>query len=376
MRRAKGPRLDLETRSGREPLWRIRDGEKAIRLGLPEEQRAEAERRLAEYLTDKHAPSAVVAAPGEISIPEVLAFYHRSLTRRVERKKTDAVRRSTDTRIIHINNLLTFWADKTVADVRTSVCEAYADHRRAQPPGRGMRKGATAVADSTIRQELKSLERALSVWHGEEPLAALPIVAKPDPTPAKLRYLERAEAAKLIRAARRLGFPHLVRYILIGVYTGTRDDRIRRLRWMRASLDGYIDASRGILYRAGFAEEQTSKRAPPMILPDRLLLHIRRWARAAGSHVVTYRGQPVGDIHKSWASTVKAAGLGPDVTPHTLKHTAISWMLHEGRSIWEVAEDTGTSSKTIEAVYGHHRSIDSKLARAGNGRPIWRISGA
>ena len=375
MRRAKGPRLDLETRSGREPLWRIRDGEKAIRLGLPEDRRAEAEQRLAEYLIEKHDPAAVKAAPAEISIPEVLALYLSTLKKRAERKKSASVKKSNDTRLIHIANLLTFWEAKTLADVRTSVCEEYAEHRRQQPWRRGMRKGTTGAADSTIRQELKTLDRAISAWHGEAPLAARPVVSKPDPAPAKLRFLERDEVAHLLRAARRLKFHHLVRYILLGIYTGTRDDRLRRLRWLRASLDGYIDTRRGILYRAGFAEEQTSKRAPPMILPDRLLGHVRRWAAQGGSHVITYRGEPVGDIHKSWATTVKAAGLGPDVTPHTLKHTAISWMLWEGRSIWEVAEDTGTSVKTIEEVYGHHRRIESRLERRKQ-RPIWRITGA
>lgn len=315
------------------------------------------------------------AAPAEISIPEVLALYLSSLKKRAERKKSDSVAKSNGTRLIHINNLLTFWEDKTLADVRTSVCEEYAEHRRKQPHRRGMRKGAGSVADSTIRQELKTLDRAISAWHGESPLAARPVVAKPDPAPAKLRFLERDEVAAMLRAARRLKFHHLVRYILLGVYTGTRDDRIRRLRWMKASLDGYIDTRRGILYRSGFAEERTSKQAPPMILPDRLLGHVRRWERLGGSHVITYRSEPVGDIHKSWATVVKAAGLGPDVTPHTLKHTSISWMLWEGRSIWEVAEDTGTSVKTIEEVYGHHRRVESRLERQKH-RPIWRISGA
>lgn len=401
MRRAKGPRLDLETRTGREPLWRIRDGEKAIRLGLPEECIKEAEQCLAEYLTEKHDPAAVKAAATEISIAEVLAFYRRSLTRRIERKKSASIEKSAGTRMIHIDNLLTFWEDKYLADVRTSVCEKYADYRKAQPWRRGMRKGAEGVADSTIRQELKTLDQAITVWHGEAPLAARPVVSKPAPLPPKVRCLERDEVAQLLRAARRLRFAHLVRYILIGVYTGTRDDRIRRLRWLRATHDGYLDVKRGILYRAGSAEEQSSKRAPAMILPDRVLAHVRRWKaadEAAGlSHVITYSPpaprhpgairraeregrtrdpKPVGDIHKAWASVVAEAGLDRDVTPHTLKHTCISWMLWEGRRLWEVSEDTGTSVKTLEEVYGHFRHIESRLDRAQKRRPIWRISGA
>jgi integrase len=64
---------------------------------------------------------------------------------------------------------------------------------------------------------------------------------------------------------------------------------------------------------------------------------------------------------------VALAGLGRDVTPHTLKHTAISWMLWNGKTVWEVSEDTGTSVKTIEDVYGHHRKVESKLARTAKG---------
>lgn len=394
MRRAKGPRLDLETREGREPLWRIRDGKTEIRLGLPESQRAEAERRLAEYLSEKHEPATLKAAPSEISIPEVLAFYHRSLMKQAERRKTEALDRSIATRLIHIDNLLTFWADKTLADIRTSLCEKYEEHRKAMPPRRGMRADATAVASSTIRQELKTLSLAVATWHGESPLPAVPIIWKPEEAPPKMRFLERHEVARMLRAARRLKLPHIVRYILIGVYTATRDDAMRRLRWMRASQDGYVDTARGVLYRAGFAEEQTTKRRPPMVIPDRLLTHLRRWEaadRQAGlTHVITYakpaathpnairrakrlgRGervpQPVGDIHKAWASVVKEAGLGRDVTPHTLKHTAISWMLWAGKSFWEVSEDTGTSMKTIEEVYGHHRKVESRLDRTGKRR--------
>jgi integrase len=394
MQRKKGPRLWLDKREGRKPIWNIRDGQAKRSLGLFEFQLAEAERQLAEYLAQKHAPEAYSARADRISIPEVLAFYDQHLSRKVLRDNTPATKRSVETRKIHIWNLLTFWSDKTVADVKTSVCERYEEHRKAMPPRRGMRKGVTTVSSSTVRQELKTLSQAIRTWHGESPLAALPIVWAPPPAPPRQRYLERAEVARLLRAARKLGFKHIARYILIGVYTGTRDEAVRSLSWIRSSHNGWIDTDRGILYRAGFAETQTSKRRPPMILTDRLLSHLRLWQASDTAkqitHVITYRApppshpgavrrairlgrhvrtpQPVGDIHKAWSSTVKEAGLGPDVTPHVLKHTAITWMLWNDLSIWKVAEDTGTSAKTIEEVYGHHRSVESRLSRAAKRR--------
>lgn len=388
MQRDKGPRLWIEERKGRPPVYVIRDGKKKCSTGLPPERFEEAKQELARYVAATYGPEPYKAQAQQISIAEVLAYYTKTLLKNAERKNTAAVHRGVATRQIHINNLLTFWADKTLADVRTSICEKYEEHRKAMPPRRGMRKNATSVSSSTIRHELKTLGRAITAWHGESPLPAVPIVWKPDAAKPRERYLERREVAALLRAARRLRLPHLIRYILIGVYTGTRDDAMRRLRWVRASQDGWIDTDRGILYRAGFAEEQTSKRRPPMIIPDRLLGHLRRW-RAADeargvSHAITYvtppprhpgairravrlgrapQPQPVGDIHKAWASMVREAGLGPDVTPHTLKHTAITWMLWEGKTIWEVSEDTGTSAKTIEEVYGHHRTVESRLNR-------------
>ncbi len=394
MQRKKGPRLWLEEREGRIPVWTIRDGEEKRSLSLLEQQLEEAERQLADYIAQKYAPEAYAARADKISIPEVLAFYCRHLTKKAARDKTAASTRSAATRKIHISNLLTFWSNKSIADVKTSICEQYEEHRQAMPPRRGMRKGATKVSGSTIRQELKTLGQAIRAWHGESPLAALPVVWTPPSAVPRQRYLERVEVARLLRAARKLGFRHIVRYILVGVYTGTRDEAIRALCWFRSSHSGWIDADRGVLYRAGFAESQTSKRRPPMVLPDGLLGHLRRWravdtANGIG-HVITYtppppihpgairraerlgrrakQAKPVADIHKSWASTVKEAGLGPDVTPHVLKHTAITWMLWDGLSIWNISENTGTSAKTIEEVYGHHRSVESRLSRAAKTR--------
>jgi integrase len=50
---------------------------------------------------------------------------------------------------------------------------------------------------------------------------------------------------------------------------------------------------------------------------------------------------------------VAEAGL-EDVTPHTLKHTAITWALQNGASIWDAAGFFATSAETIQKVYGHH----------------------
>jgi integrase len=42
------------------------------------------------------------------------------------------------------------------------------------------------------------------------------------------------------------------------------------------------------------------------------------------------------------------------ITPHVLKHTAITWALQKGATIWDAAGYFDTSTATIEKVYGHH----------------------
>lgn len=56
----------------------------------------------------------------------------------------------------------------------------------------------------------------------------------------------------------------------------------------------------------------------------------------------------------SFAVAVRAAGLGDDVTPHTLCHTAVTWLVLAGIPLWEVAQWVGMSVEMIERVYGHH----------------------
>jgi len=51
---------------------------------------------------------------------------------------------------------------------------------------------------------------------------------------------------------------------------------------------------------------------------------------------------------------VKAAGLGKDVTPHALRHTAIAWQAQSGVPVHEICGFFGVTREVFEDVYGHH----------------------
>ncbi len=67
--------------------------------------------------------------------------------------------------------------------------------------------------------------------------------------------------------------------------------------------------------------------------------------------------------HKTaWKAAVEASSIS-DATPHTLRHTAITWALQRGARTWDVAGYFGVSIKVIEEVYGHRSPDHQSTAR-------------
>jgi integrase len=69
---------------------------------------------------------------------------------------------------------------------------------------------------------------------------------------------------------------------------------------------------------------------------------------------IEYDGKRVQKLRRSWRSACDAAKLGKDVTPHTLRHTSVTWRLLAGGKIWDVAHYVGMSEKMVRDNYGHH----------------------
>jgi integrase len=53
----------------------------------------------------------------------------------------------------------------------------------------------------------------------------------------------------------------------------------------------------------------------------------------------------------------------PDVTPHTLRHTAATWLMQRRADLLEAAGFLGMSVEQFERTYGHHHSDHLKSAR-------------
>lgn len=325
-RRAKGPRLHW--RADREN-YEIRDGDTRVSTGTS--SRIEAESQLAAYITRKHRPSGPTE-PGAMTVGMVLTIYAEEHAPHVAAPERIGYA---------IDALDAFWGDLPVSAVSGATCRRYV--------------AARGVSDGTTRRELGTLRAALNHCHREGYLTTAPAVVLPSRPPAKERWLTRDEAARLLRAARSLvKGKHLADFILAGLYTGSRKKTILGLHIDTPSTTGgHVDTLQGVLYRRPAGKRETAKRQTPSRLPARYLAHLRRRAANGRRFVVEDRGFRVGDIRKAWSHAVQIAGL-ENVTPHTLRHTAITWALQGGATIWDCAGYFGASVETIQRTYGHH----------------------
>jgi integrase len=315
--RSKGPRLYLHPRSRD---WVIRDGTVFTRTGCNERDKANAEKRLAEYIASKYEtkPSATPL------IIDMLVLYAKDVA---------PYRKTARNTFYNIGNLEKWWGDKRASDISVRSCRAYAATKTAP----------AAAAD------LKILRAAVKHWHASEygPLTVVPPFWIPKDNPPRERWLTVSEAARLLKAAK--PSLHLRRFILLALHTGSRSGVILGLTWQQ------IDLEHGIMRRTLGAQDG-KKRAPTIRLGRKILGHLRRWKRIDGPHakyVCHYDGRAVEDPHGSWQRAVNAAGL-EGITRHTLRHTRATWTMQRGVDIWEAAGFLGMTTKTLERVYGHH----------------------
>lgn len=373
-RRAKGPYLWHDDKLG---LWYVRDGQVKRGTGCRSHERAKAEEALGEYIGQKYTPP-TSSSPGKVTIADILAFYSSAIA---------PGQRSSATTAYAVDNLSRWWKARPLSDIKRSTCQEYVDHRTSQsiPQAKTEKARQKKVSPETARRELTVLRAALNAFHAENPLDALPVVTLPPASVPRVRWLTRSEAAALLWAARsnpdRKAGRALVRFILLALYTGTRSGALRDLAWMPNTIGGWIDIEKGVLHRRGEGEAITKKRKPAIRIPDRLMGTLQRWHAAdmreieavggtsrATPFVVHYRGAPVDGQRRAWERARTDAKLGQDVTPHVLRHTAVTWLLLGGEEPWDVANYVGMTLKMIEDVYGHHhpdfqKGIASRIGR-------------
>jgi integrase len=363
-RSSKGPRLwrrPARRDGGRiiaKAVWIIKDGGKHFATGCiasptKTEPPKEAQQALSEYIATKYRPDRRKRDIEDIDVADVLSIYLSG---------TGDAGNMFDDLNARVGRLNEFWGGKKLAEVNGTSCGEYVKHR-GNPGG--------------SRRDLETLRAAIN-HHSREGLhRGLVRVSLPAKGAPRDRWLTRNEAAALIWHCWRYRekqtvhagvskgrifttdkrpLRHVARFILIGLYTGTRAGAIATASPHREEGRSFVDLDRGIFYRKAIGKRATSKRQTPAPVPPRLLAHMRRWSRLKliSTCFVEFNGKPIASVKKGFKSGVKLAALSGKVTPHTLRHTAATWLMQRGAPLWEAAGFLGMSVEVLQENYGHH----------------------
>ena len=272
------------------------------RASLRTTDRAEAERAFADFLKRWNAPGETIA--------DIMQAYLRD-------KEHSAV--DFDRLDYAWRQLGPVFGSLLPDQVTRELCREYGASRSAQP--------------GTVRRELSTLRAGLR-WFDPQCRAVFEL---PPPPPPRERHLSREEYERLVSAARRT--PHVYLFTILALATAARAAAVLELPWNR------VDLQRGII-RLGSGNRIKGRATVPITERAATALQEAREV-ALTPFVIEYGGKRVMRIRRAFMRAVDRAGLGKDVTPHVLRHTAAVWMAEAGTPMAEIAQYLGHSSPDV-----------------------------
>jgi integrase len=269
-----------------------------------------------------------------------------------------------------------------VIDITDDICRDYARARlevgriitkKDQSTGLLVHRRAS-ISPGTVWSELLRLRSCLN-WAAERRVIDFAphvwIPRKPDP---RDRVMTEEEVIRLIDACT---MPHLRLFVVLAITTAGRSAAICELTWDRIDFDaGTIDL------RIREVIDPLTKRARK----GRSIMMMTEEARAEllkakegrqTDYVIEWDGQPVKKIRKGFTAAVERAGLGPEVTPHILRHTVLTWLDEDNVPMERISRLAGHRDiTTTRTIYAKPRPaslqpaadvIDMRLRRKGTG---------
>lgn len=231
-----------------------------------------------------------------------------------------------------------------VGDVTADLCRQYAAER--------MEAGKSA---GTVWTELTRLRSCLNWAAKRDHIDKAPYVWVPTKPAPRERVLTREEVARLLDGCIE---PHVRLFTILALTTGGRSGALLGLTWDRVD---FIAGTVNLWAKPEINPLTKAVRKSRAIVP---MSALSRTALAAASeialsdHVVEYNGEPIKCIRKGFTEAVRRAGLGKEVTPHILRHTAASWMLNARIPLDEISRYLGhRDTRTTELIYAKHDPV-------------------
>jgi integrase len=298
--------------------WTEGDGRRRERLGSADTEQA-ARALLAAFAEGKSA----LKSSSTLNVSTIFAAYAKD--RALEGKLVDNLN-------YHWKALSPTFGPLAPSSITTDLCQDYTKSR--------LREGRSA---GTVWTELTQLRSALNWAAKRRVLTAAPYIWIPQKPLPKERVLTPDEYDALLAGA---VMPHVRLFIILALASAARSGAILDLLWSR------VDMERGTI---NFKRLDPPNPLKKTVRKGRAIVPMNNWIRAALSeahagrltdHVIEWNGEPVLCIRKGFEAARIRAGLA-DVTPHTLRHTAASWMDTAGIDMERIARYLGHSDPQV-----------------------------
>jgi integrase len=234
-----------------------------------------------------------------------------------------------------------------------------------------MRRGKAGAADGTVNRELTTLSHLLGKAVEWKWLKARPCkIVKAPEVSGRIIALTDEQSDALVRAALADQDPYCWLFVLFGLNTAMRHSEILSARFDQLDLDHnrlYIPEA-----RAGQREQAITPELAKMLLreqemaddSDGWIFPTQRPKLSPGGHRTR--------MDRSFRRSVVRAGLDPAlVTPHVMRHTAITNLVTAGVDLPTIQRISGhkTLAMVLRYTHVHGPHIDRAVRAIGRGLP-------
>ena len=253
-------------------------------------------------------------------------------------------------------HLIPFFGDRPLSAVTTSEVERYKEHRVRELAIRGGEKQRPKDASklhstkaSTVNRELAVLSHLFNKameWGWTDRRPVIRRFKEDDP---RLVYLTAEQIVRLVESAQADDNPQILTFIMIGLDTAMRSAEILSIRAEHVDLERLQVAIPHA--KAGARSQPITPRLVEFLRP--LLASLDSETPWLFPSAAAKAGRTV-TIRKAFRRVVEAAGLDPEqVTPHCLRHTAITHLVQAGVDLPTVARISGHRTLRMVAQYAH-----------------------
>ena len=395
-KRAYGSGSIIERRGDYYGKWRVGDRQVWRKLGPVRSRGAsdgltvrQAEARLRELMAEVQ-PKDVgkPATPNGHTIGDLAALYFEHARERKGLKETTLTDYEMTVRI----HLSPFFGATPVERIDGRKIEALVSHLLTKKADG--RRGGQRLAPKTVENYVRNLSALLNFavrlkWIPSSPMLAadLPRLRNTDAPIEELKFLEVAEVAALVEAAKPGNYLPLDRALYtMAAYTGLRQGELRGLRW------GSVDFGRDLLHvlegftrgRASSPKGKRRRSVPLAPTAAHALLELRstsHWTKPDDYvFACPSTGRPMAraGLMDRYRHALEDAGLARSFSFHDLRHTFGTTMARAGVPVGTIQAWMGHADLATTQIYMHHapRAADAALIDSafGAGGPATNLA--